>query len=98
MGLQPGRGANEMGEADLGPGTGSPVRTKRRMSRLSRWLLWIGAVVLLALLAAGTTISILLHRAEPMLRASLIDTLQKRFHSRVDLDSLHVSIVDGFQA
>ena len=46
----------------------------------------------------GITIAILLHRAEPMLRASLIDTLQKRFHSRVELDDLHVSIMDGFQA
>jgi hypothetical protein len=48
-------------------------------------------------LAVGIVIAILLHRAEPMLRASLIDTLQKHFHSKVELDDLHVSIVDGFQ-
>ena len=46
--------------------------------------------------AVGTAIAILLHRAEPMMRASLIDTLQKRFHAKVELDDLHVSILDGF--
>jgi hypothetical protein len=62
-----------------------------------RWLLWIAASLLTVLLVAGIAIDILLHRAEPILRASLIDTLQKRFHSRVELDDLHVSIVDGFR-
>jgi AsmA-like C-terminal region len=87
-----------MDEASGRPGTQAPVRSKRKLSTLSRWLLWIGAVALVVLLAVGVTIAILLHRAEPMLRASIIDTLQKRFHSRVELDSFHVSIVDGFQA
>jgi hypothetical protein len=88
-----------MEESSSEPGmvTGPPIRTKRRLSRLTRWLLWIGAVVLVLAVAAGTTIAILLHRAEPMLRASLIDTMQQRFHSRVELDDLHVSIVDGFR-
>jgi hypothetical protein len=82
---------------DSGPGTESPIRTKRRLSRTSRWLLWIGCAILIVVLAASIAIAILLHRAEPILRASLIDTLQKRFHSKVELDDLHVSIVDGFQ-
>ena len=86
-----------MDEAASGPGTGSPIRKKRKLSRLSKWLLWISGVVLAVLLAVGVTIAILLRRAEPMLRASLIDTLQKRFHSKVELDDLHVSIVDGFR-
>ena len=87
-----------MDEASGGQGTQPPVRTKRKLSTLSRWLLWTGAVVLVLVVAAGITVAILLHRAEPMLRASIIDTLQKRFHSHVELDSLHVSIMDGFQA
>ena len=87
-----------MDEASGGPGTQPPVRTKHKLSTLSRWLLWTGAVVLVLVVAAGITVAILLHRAEPMLRASIIDTLQKRFHSHVELDSLHVSIMDGFQA
>jgi hypothetical protein len=88
-----------MDEAGREPGnvTEPPIRTKRKLSRLSRWLLWIGAGVAVLVLAAGAAIAILLHRAEPMLRASLIDTLQRRLHSRVELDDLHVSIVDGFR-
>jgi hypothetical protein len=86
-----------MDEASGRPGTQLPIRTKRRLNKLSRWLLWIGAGVLVVLLATGTVIAVLLHRAEPMLRASIIDTLQKRFHAHVELDSLHVSIIDGFQ-
>ena len=31
-----------------------------------------------------------------MIRAALIDNLQKRFNAHVDLDNLHVSILDGF--
>jgi hypothetical protein len=87
-----------MDEAGRAPGAGATIQNKRRLSRVSRWLLWIGAAVLAVLLAGGITIAILLHRAEPMLRASIIDTLEKRFHSHVELDSFHVSIMDGFQA
>jgi len=89
-----------MDEAGRGPGnpTETPTRKKRKLSRLSKWLLWIGAIVLVLLVAAGIAISILLRRAEPMLRASLIDTLQKRFHARVELDDLHVSVLNGLQA
>jgi len=71
-------------------------KPKRRLSRLSRWLLWIGAILLVVAVAIGATIAYFLHRAEPMLRASIVDTLQKRFHSRVELDNLHVSVTDGF--
>jgi AsmA-like C-terminal region len=76
-----------------------PARRKKpsaRRSRLARWLIWIGIVLAVVVAAVGTTVAILLHRAEPMMRASLIDTLQKRFHSRVELDDLRVSILDGF--
>jgi len=70
--------------------------SKRRLSRLSRVLLWTGGIVLTLLVALGITADILLHRAAPILRASLIDTLQKRFHAKVELENLSVSILDGF--
>jgi AsmA-like C-terminal region len=79
-----------------GTGEALPIKPVRRKSRLKRWLLWSGIVVLVIAAAIGTGIYILLQRAEPMLRASLIDTLQKRFHSRVELDALHVAILHGF--
>jgi hypothetical protein len=77
-----------------------PVAANRRrkgLSRLTRAFLWLGASLLVLLVLAGAGVGILLHRAQPLLRASLIDTLQERFQSRVELDDLHVSIVDGFK-
>jgi len=78
------------------PEAGIPTGPKSRMSRRKRWLLWIGAVVALLVAVVGGTVAVLLHRAEPLLRASVIDALQKKFQSRVELDDLRVSILDGF--
>lgn len=81
---------------ETGGSSAMPAKPARRKSRLRRWLMWIGIVAGVLAVAVGTTIAILLHRAEPMMRASLIDTLQKRFHAKVELDDLRVSILDGF--
>jgi len=66
------------------------------LSRLSKWLLWIGAVLVILGAAAAGTVAFLFHRAAPLLRAALVDTLEKRFHSKVELSDLRVSILDGF--
>ena len=87
-----------MTDAGAEPEAGSvmPAKPARRRSRLRRWLMWIGIVVGVLAVTVGTTIAILLRRAEPIMRASLIDTLQKRFHAKVELDDLRVSVFDGF--
>jgi hypothetical protein len=72
-----------------------PVPPRKRR-RFPRWLLWTGGVLLVVLAAMGITADVLLHRAAPMMRASLVDTLQKRLHSKVELDNLTVSVLDGF--
>jgi hypothetical protein len=59
--------------------------------------MWIGGTLLVLVLIVGGVIAYLLKRAEPMMRAALIDTLQKRFNAHVELDHMHVSIVDGFR-
>ena len=43
-----------------------PTTPKRRMSKLNRWLIRVGAFVLLLAIVAGTVVTVLLHRAEPM--------------------------------
>lgn len=60
-------------------------------------MLWI--VVIFLVLAAGAIIAIeiMLHRAEPILRARVIDTLSARFDSRVELEHFRVYFLDGFQ-
>jgi hypothetical protein len=39
-----------------------------------------------------------LRRAEPFLRARIVEGLENRFHARVELDSFHVSLVKGLWA
>ncbi len=60
----------------------------------TRWQM-ILTFVLLAFLVAVIGLSILAHRAEPLLRSRVIETLSTRFHSRVDLAELHVSFSEG---
>jgi hypothetical protein len=69
----------------------NPAREKRPLGHLY----WIGAAALL-LLAAITVLSIVIYRAEPTLRAAVIETLSTRFKSKVELDAFHVSLVKGF--
>ncbi len=64
----------------------------------NRWLKWVAGGVLAALAALAVAVSVLLHRAEPYLRARILETLQDRFHARVELDSFHMSLVHGLQA
>jgi hypothetical protein len=70
-----------------------PEKGRRRTVR--RVLLWMGGVVLVLLLAAFVAGEVLLHRAEPMLKAKVIDALSTRFDSRVELAQFHVSLVRG---
>jgi hypothetical protein len=55
-------------------------------------------VLLLVLIALGIAISIALHQAEPMMRAAIVNRLEEHFHARVELDSFHMSLVDGLWA
>jgi AsmA-like C-terminal region len=57
------------------------------------WIGGIAAVFLIAATAAGFIIS----RAEPILRARVIETLSARFKSKVELDAFHVSLFKGLQ-
>ena len=50
------------------------------------------------LLVLGIAISIVLRRAEPFLRAQIVEALEEHFHARVELDSFHVSLVKGLWA
>ena len=55
---------------------------------LGRWIL---AFVLVALTAIAVAVGIMVGRAQPILRARVIETLSTRFKSKVELDSFHVS-------
>ena len=72
----------------------------RRASRRGKhgWLKWAVAAVLLAFLLLGMAIAIAIHRAEPMLRAAIVAKLEEHFQARVELDSFHVSLINGLWA
>jgi hypothetical protein len=69
-----------------------PGTSKRR----SVWT-WIFACVLVAIVVLGVIGEVMVHRAAPILKGRVIDTLSARFNSRVELDALDVSLVKGFQ-
>lgn len=71
-------------------------RARKRGKR--RWLKWAAGAVLLAFLLLGLAITIAIHRAEPMLRAAIVEKLEEHFHARVELDSFHVSLINGLWA
>ena len=70
----------------------NPLQTKKRSGH---WR-WIAGIALLCLVAIAV-LGIVVYRAEPTLRAMVIETLSTRFKSRVELDAFHVSLMQGLQ-
>ena len=66
--------------------------------RRKRWLMWVAGGLLAAVLVAAVIVALLLHRAEPFVRARILAELRGRFHARVELDSFHMSLVHGLWA
>lgn len=57
-----------------------------------RWFRWVAGGFLAALAALAVAVAVLVHRAEPFLRARIVDTLSARFHARVELDEFHLAL------
>ena len=58
---------------------------------------WIAAILLLVLVVAVFCVRFAISHAEPILRTRVIETLSTRFKSRVELATLHVSVMNGLQ-
>ena len=65
----------------------------RRKHPAWRWIAAVVAVFLAAILVAG---EFTIRRAGPILKSRILETLQARFNSRVELDALDVSLVQEF--
>ena len=63
-----------------------------------RWVKWVAGGLLAVLAVAAGVVALGLHRAEPFLRARIVEGLANRFHARVELDSFHISLVNGLWA
>ncbi len=77
----------EMALALRGGGNGKPPR----------WMIWTGLSLAILAIAALVGADIMMRRAEPLLKSRLIDTLETRFDSRVELDKFRVSVMHGFE-
>jgi hypothetical protein len=74
----------------------SPNSAKKRHRRKRMWE-WIGIITFICLAIAAGMVRFAIARAEPILRARVIETLANRFNSRVELESFHVSVVKGVE-
>src|SRR5207302_10906408 len=63
-----------------------------------RWVwMWIVASLLIAVVVLGVIGEVTVHRAAPILKGRVIETLSTRFNSRVELDGFEVSVVKGLE-
>jgi hypothetical protein len=58
---------------------------------------WIAVSALLAVIALVIVADVMLHRAGPILKGRVIETLSTRFKSRVELDKFQVSVLSGLE-
>ncbi|WP_260706065.1 AsmA family protein [Edaphobacter flagellatus] len=60
-------------------------------------LSWVATVVLFLVVILAVSIEVIIHRAAPILKSRVIETLSTRFDSRVELDGFSVSAVKGLE-
>ena len=58
---------------------------------------WIGVCLLIMVLVVGVIGEVMIHRAMPVLKSRILETLSARFNSRVEMDGLNVSLVKGLE-
>ena len=76
--------------------TGQPALQQPKRRRRGPWA-WIFFILFLAVATLGIIGEILIKRANPILKGRVIETLSTRFNSKVELDSLNVSLVKGLE-
>ncbi len=81
-----------MSKSGLVSAVGAPP--SRRFGPRVRWVLGIAVAISIVILVS---VRIVIIRAQPILRARVIETLSTRFQSRVELGELHVWISQGLQ-
>ncbi len=79
-------------QASVEPTQFSSIPKARR--RIRRWH-WIAGILLLLAVGFFVAIRIAIARAQPILRAKIVETLSARFHSRVELADLHAWVSNG---
>jgi hypothetical protein len=76
---------------------GKAPQQKRNLRQRHPFLFWTSLILLVVVIAGLAATEILRHRAEPILKARIIETLSTRFRSRVVLERFHISTLKGMQ-
>jgi hypothetical protein len=58
---------------------------------------WIAVSALLAVIVLAAVAEVMMHRAAPILKGRVIETLSARFKSRVEMDGFAVSVLKGLE-
>ncbi len=74
-----------------------PMTEQGSSRRRYRWVWWTAGALLVVQAAFTVAAFVVARRAEPYLRARIIDGLSSHFHARVELDAFHVSLGNGFR-
>lgn len=78
---------------------GTQVTPKRARTRQKhRWLKWLGGVLFAVIVTLTCIVLVLARRAQPLLRARIVQELEDHFHARVELDSFHLTLRNGLWA
>ena len=89
--VDPEREQNRAQEAET-----APLRPRRR-SRVRRWLMITGVAVAIVAVALTIAVEYALHHAGPILRSRVIASLEDRFRSPVELDTLNIAFDHGIE-
>lgn len=69
---------------------------KAWISRKRLWF-WIGSALLVIAVALGVTAEVMIHHAGPILKKRIVATLSAKFHGRIELQNLNVSLLRGLE-
>ena len=70
---------------------------RRHWSGLRRFWTWFGLALVLVVVGGFVAVEIVFHRAAPILKGRILETLSTRFDARVELDSFDVSVLKGLE-
>ena len=74
----------------------SSDREQKATKRRGVWG-WIAVFLLLAVIVVTAVAEFILHRAEPILKGRVVETLSTRFDSRVEMAGFRVSVLKGLE-
>jgi hypothetical protein len=66
--------------------------------RRHQWIWWVAGAALLFLAATATVLTIVARRFEPYVRARIVEGLEQRFHTHVELADFHIHVQHGQEA